>query len=332
MDAGRRSLCASRPKGPKRMNFQQLRIVRETVRNRFNLTEAANALFTSQSGVSKHIRDLEEELGVEIFVRRGKRLLGLTEPGKEVVALVERMLVGAENLAQVAASFSRGDEGMLMLATTHTQARYTLPPIIANFRLAFPDVRLSLQQASPKDLPAILLEGNTDIAIATDTLDHCPGIVAFPYHTWDHAIVVPHNHPLVDGKPVTLEAIAEWPIITYDEGLTGRLRIDEAFEAAGLTPNIVMTALDADVIKAYVELGLGVGIIASVAYDPDHDFKLVRLPSHGLFKPSTSSIAVRRGRYLRRYVYRFIEYYSPTLTESVVRAAEAGQSIDHYDI
>jgi LysR family transcriptional regulator, cys regulon transcriptional activator len=314
------------------MNFQQLRIIRETVRNKFNLTEAANALFTSQSGVSKHIRDLEEELGVEIFVRRGKRLLGLTEPGKEVAKLVERMLVDAENLSQVAAQFSQGDEGTLTLATTHTQARYTLPSIIAKFRTSFPDVRLSLQQASPKDLPGILLEGNTDIAIATDTLDNIPGIIAFPYHSWDHAIVVPHNHPLVEGKPVTLEAIAEWPIITYDDGLTGRLRIDEAFEAAGLTPNVTMTALDADVIKAYVELGLGVGIIASVAYEPDHDFKLVRLPAHGLFRQSTSSIAIRRGRYLRRYVYRFIEYCSPTLSESVVRATEAGESIDNYDI
>jgi LysR family cys regulon transcriptional activator len=314
------------------MNFQQLRIIRETVPHRFNLTEAASALFTSQSGVSKHIRDLEEELGVEIFIRRGKRLLGLTEPGKEVAKLVEKMLVDADNLAQVAANFSRGDEGTLTLATTHTQARYTLPPIIVKFRSAFPDVRLSLQQANPKDLPGILLEGNTDVAIATDTLDNCPGIIAFAYHTWDHAVIVPHNHPLVEGKLVTLAAIAEWPIITYDEGLTGRLRIDEAFEAAGLVPNIAMTALDADVIKAYVELGLGVGIIASVAYDPDHDFKLVRLPSPGLFRQSTSSIAIRRGRYLRRYVYRFIEHCSPALTEALVRAAGAGQSVDHYDI
>jgi len=314
------------------MNLQQLRIIRETVRNRFNLTEAANALYTSQSGVSKHIRDLEEELGVEIFVRRGKRLLGLTEPGKEIAKLVERMLVDAENLTQVAANFSRGDQGTLTLATTHTQARYTLPPIIAKFRKAFPDVRLSLHQASPKDLPTILLEGQTDIAVATDTLDNIPGIISFPYHSWDHAVVVPHNHPLVAGKHVTLAAIAEWPVITYDEGLTGRLRIDEAFEAAGLTPNIAMTALDADVIKAYVELGLGVGIIASVAYEPDHDFKLVRLPTPGLFRQSTSSIAIRRGRFLRGYVYRFIEQCSPTLNEAVIRAAEAGQSVINYDI
>jgi LysR family cys regulon transcriptional activator len=305
------------------MNFQQLRIIRETVRNKFNLTEAANALFTSQSGVSKHIRDLEQELGVEIFVRRGKRLLGLTEPGKEVLSLANRMLVDADNLSRVAANFARGDEGTLTIATTHTQARYTLPAIIADFKSEFPAVRLSLQQASPKDLPAILLEGGTDIAIATDTLDDHPGIRSFPYHIWDHAVVVPHNHPLASKSSVTLADIAEWPIITYDEGLTGRRRIDQAFEAAGLTPDIAITALDADVIKAYAALGMGIGIIASIAYDEEEDRKLRQLAAPGAFNPSTSSIAIRRGRLLRRYAYRFIEYCSPALTESALRDEDA---------
>lgn len=304
------------------MNFQQLRIIRETVRNKFNLTEAASALFTSQSGVSKHIRDLEQELGVEIFVRRGKRLLGLTEPGKEVLNLANRMLVDADNLSRVAANFARGDEGTLTIATTHTQARYTLPAIIAKFKSEFPGVRLSLQQASPKDLPAILLEGGIDIAIATDTLDDHPGIRSFPYHTWDHAVVVPQDHPLAAKTAATLADIAEWPIITYDDGLTGRRRIDQAFETAGLTPDIAITALDADVIKAYAALGMGVGIIASVAYDEDEDRKLKRLAAPGVFSASTSSIAIRRGRLLRRYAYRFIEYCSPTLTESDLRDDE----------
>ena len=304
------------------MNFQQLRIIRETVRNKFNLTDAANSLFTSQSGVSKHIRDLEQELGVEIFVRRGKRLLGLTEPGQEVFKLANRMLVDADNLSRVAANFSRGDEGTLTIATTHTQARYSLPTIIAKFKSEFPAVRLSLQQASPKDLPAILLEGGADIAIATDTLDDHPGIRAFPYHSWDHAIVVPHDHPLAAKAAVTLADLAEWPLITYDEGLTGRRRIDEAFEAAGLTPDIAITALDADVIKAYTALGMGVGIIASIAYDDEQDRKLVRLSAPGVFRPSTSSIAIRRERLLRRYAYRFIEYCSPILTENVLRGED----------
>ncbi|MET0431031.1 MAG: CysB family HTH-type transcriptional regulator [Hyphomicrobium sp.] len=305
------------------MNFQQLKIIRETVRHRFNLTEAANVLFTSQSGVSKHIRDLEEELGVEIFVRHGKRLLGLTEPGKEVVKIVERMLVDADNLSRVVADFSGGNEGLLRVATTHTQARYTLPAVIARFKEAFPDVRLNLQQASPKDLPTILLESGADIAIATDTLDDHPGIIAFPYHTWDHAVVVPRGHPLAKEKSLTLAALAEWPIITYDEGLTGRKRIDEAFEAAGLTADISITALDADVIKAYAELGMGVGIISSVAYDREYDRKLVKLNAPGVFQQSTSSIAIRRGRLLRRYAYRFIEHCNPAITEEAIRSADA---------
>ncbi|HML28315.1 MAG TPA: CysB family HTH-type transcriptional regulator [Hyphomicrobium sp.] len=310
------------------MNFQQLRIIRETVRHRFNLTEAANVLFTSQSGVSKHIRDLEEELGVEIFVRHGKRLLGLTEPGIEVVRIAERILVDAENLSRVVADFSDGDEGLLRVATTHTQARYTLPPVIAKFKEAFPEVRLNLHQANPKDLPTILLEGDADIAIATDTLDGHPGIIAFPYHTWDHAIVVPRGHALTKEKSLTLAAIAEWPIITYDDGLTGRKRIDQAFEAAGLTPDIAITALDADVIKAYAELGMGIGIIASVAYDREHDRKLVKIDAPNLFLPSTSSIAVRRGRLLRRYAYRFIEHCNPKITQQAIGAADGHRDQD----
>lgn len=304
------------------MNFQQLRIIRETVRHNFNLTEAAQSLLTSQSGVSKHIRDLEEELGVEIFIRRGKRLLGLTDPGKEVVALTDRILLDAENLSRVASQFSSKDEGTLTIATTHTQARYALPRVIAKFKEVFPNVRLAINQASPKSIAAMLIEGNTDLGIATDTLEDQPGIVAFPYYTWEHAVVVPESHPLADRKKLSLNDIAEWPIITYDEGLTGRARIDEAFDRAGIVADIAMSALDADVIKAYVELGLGVGIIASMAFDRGRDPGLLLIQCPHLFERSTSSIAVRRGRFLRDYVYRFIEFCSPSLTENLVRTAE----------
>lgn len=304
------------------MNFQQLRIIRETVRRNFNLTDAAQALLTSQSGVSKHIRDLEEELGLEIFVRRGKRLLGLTEPGREVVAVAERILLESENLALLSQQFSRKDTGTLHIATTHTQARYMLPPVIAQFKAAYPDVRLVLHQASPKEIAAILQEGRTDLGIATDTLDDHPGIVTFPYTTWSHAVVVPKNHPLLAAGLLTLEAIADYPIITYDEGLTGRARIDQAFERAGLVPDIAMSALDADVIKAYVELGLGVGIIAAMAFDAKRDHALSLLTCNHLFDPSTSSLAVRRGRFLRSYVYSFIELCAPEISEQVVRRAE----------
>jgi LysR family cys regulon transcriptional activator len=283
------------------------------------LTEVANALLTSQSGVSKHVKDFEDELGVELFVRRGKRLLGLTDAGKEAIEIVERMLIDAQNLAEIGGRMSSADEGTLRIVTTHTQARYTLPPIIARFKQSFPNVRLSLNQASPRDIAPILLEGETDIGLATDTMENTAGLVTFPYYTWEHAIIVPAGHPLELKKSLTLDDVAEWPIITYDEGLTGRTRIDEAFSRAGVVPDIAISALDADVIKAYVELGLGVGIMAAMAFDPERDTKLRRLNGGNLFESNTSSLGVRRGRYLRGYVYRFIELCSPALKESVVR-------------
>jgi LysR family cys regulon transcriptional activator len=301
------------------MNFQQLRIIRETARCNFNLTEVANALLTSQSGVSKHVKDFEDELGVELFVRRGKRLLGLTDAGKEAIEIVERMLIDAQNLAEIGGRLSSGNEGTLRIVTTHTQARYVLPPIIARFKQAFPNVRLSLNQASPRDIAPILLEGETDIGLATGTMENTPGLVTFPYYTWEHAIIVPVGHPLEAKTKLTLDDVAEWPLITYDEGITGRTRIDEAFARAGIVPDIAISALDADVIKSYVELGLGVGIMADMAFDPERDTKLRKLNGGDLFESNTSSLGIRRGRYLRGYVYRFIELCSPALKESVVR-------------
>ena len=300
------------------MNFQQLRIIREAVRRNFNLTEVANALYTSQSGVSRHIKDLEDELGVELFVRRGKRLLGLTGPGQELVPIVERLLLDAKNIKRLADQFSQRDEGDLTIATTHTQARYALPPVVVKFKEAFPNVRLILHQASPKEIMSMLLEGSADIGVATEALEDNPEIAAFPYYSWEHAVIVPAGHPLAADEPMTLEKIADWPIITYDAGFTGRPHIDAAFHAAGIEPDIVMTALDADVIKTYVELGLGVGIIASMAYDGSRD-SVKLLASKNLFARNTSRIAVRRGRYLRGYAYKFIELCSPELTETAVR-------------
>jgi len=300
------------------VNFQQLRIIREAVRRNFNLTEVANALYTSQSGVSRHIKDLEDELGVELFVRRGKRLLGLTGPGQELVPIVERLLLDAKNIKRLADQFSQRDEGDLTIATTHTQARYALPPVVVKFKEAFPNVRLILHQASPKEIMSMLLEGSADIGVATEALEDNPEIAAFPYYSWEHAVIVPAGHPLAADEPMTLEKIADWPIITYDAGFTGRPHIDAAFQAAGIEPDIVMTALDADVIKTYVELGLGVGIIASMAYDGSRD-SVKLLASKNLFARNTSRIAVRRGRYLRGYAYKFIELCSPELTETAVR-------------
>jgi LysR family cys regulon transcriptional activator len=303
------------------MNFRQLRIIRETVRSNYNLTEVANRLLTAQSGVSKHVKDLEEEIGVELFVRRGKRLLGLTDAGKEAVEIIERMLIDAQNLTQIGSGNADKARGTLRIVTTHTQARYTLPPVIAKFKQAFPDVRFAINQASPRDIAAILLEGDTDIGIATDTMDGIPGLATFPYYTWRHAVVVPAGHPLGRIHKPTLKDISRWPLVTYDDGLTGRSRIDATFAAAGLEPEVAIAALDADVIKSYVEQGLGVGIIAEVAFDPDQDRTLTRIDGAQLFPASTSSIGVRRGRYLRPYVYRFLEFCSPTLTEASLREA-----------
>jgi LysR family cys regulon transcriptional activator len=303
------------------MNFQQLRIIRETVRRNFNLTEVANALFTSQSGVSKHIKDLEDELGVELFVRKGKRLLGLTDPGKELAQIVERMLLDANNIKQLAAQFSNRDEGQLVVATTHTQARYALPQVVKHFKEAFPKVHLVLHQSSPPEIVSMLMEGEADIGVATESLSEVPELETFPYYSWHHSVIVPAGHPLEKAKKLTLKAVAEYPIVTYHHGFTGRARIDKSFAAAGFSPDIVMSALDADVIKTYVELGLGIGIVASMAFDKARDRELRQLASDHLFEDNTTVIAVRRGHYLRGFAYRFIELCEPSLTEPAVRAA-----------
>ena len=307
------------------MNFQQLRIIREAVQRNFNLTEVANALFTSQSGVSKHILDLEDELGIELFVRKGKRLTGLTEPGKELVGIVERMLIDAKNIKRLAEQFANRDEGSLTIATTHTQARYALPQVVRRFKQAFPKVHLVLHQASPAEIVALLQSGEADVGIATEALDggNASGsnFATFPFYDWHHAVVVPDGHALTALPVLTLPALAAHPLITYHAGYTGRPRIDASFKEAGLVPDVVMSALDADVVKTYVEVGLGVGIIASMAFDAARDAGLERIDAAHLFPPNTTRIAVRRGHYLRGYAYRFIEECSPALTQAVVKGA-----------
>lgn len=295
------------------MNFQQLRIVRETVRCNFNLTEVANHLYTSQSGVSKHIKDLEDELGVELFVRKGKRLLGMTEPGREMLKIVERLLLDAHNIKNLADQYSRQDQGHLTVATTHTQARYVLPDIVVEFRKQFPKVKLHLHQGSPGEIAQMLHDGRADIGIATEALSDVEGLVSYPYHSWYHGVIVPAEHPLAKQgkKKLTLEQIAGYPIVTYHEGFTGRARIEEAFKAAGLQPEIALSALDADVIKSYVELGLGIGIVASLAFDEERDTGLRLLDCSHLFPENVTRIAIREGYLLRQFAYRFIALCAP---------------------
>lgn len=310
------------------MNFQQLRIVRETVRQDFNLTVVANTLFISQPGVSKHIKDLEDELGVEIFVRRGKRLLGLTEPGREVLAVIERILLDTQNVRSIAEHFAGRETGNLVIATTHTQARYALPEVIKQFRVEYPKVHLVLHQGSPKEIAELLTAGDADIGVATEWLANVPEIATFPCYTWHHAVIVPRGHPLAEHDNITLADLAEYPIVTYHEGFTGRANIDRRFAEAGLAPDIVLSAIDADVIKTYVEIGLGIGIVASMAYHPERDGNLVRLDVPHLFVPNTTRLAVRRGVYLRGYAYALMRKLVPGLTElrigEILRGDSAG--------
>jgi LysR family cys regulon transcriptional activator len=307
------------------MNIQQLRVLRETVRNGYNLSEAALALTGSQSGVSKAIKELEDELGVKIFSRKGKRLLGLTEPGVSILAHAERALEEVENIRRVASRLGQADSGRLVLATTHTQARYSLPEIVRAFRTQFPKVQLALRQASPPEIAGLLETGEADIAIATESLKTNTLFVTFPFFKWYHGVVVPRGHRLglqaAQGIALSLEDLGREPIITYHEGFTGRAMLDATFSRAGITPQVVMEALDADVIKAYVALGMGVGIIASVAYDEESDRELSLLDASELFAENTTVLAVRRGRLLPGYAARFVQLCVRGLTEDALERA-----------
>ena len=304
------------------MNFQQLKSVRETVRSGFNLTEVAAALHTSQPGVSRQIRELEEELGVDIFVRSGKRLTGLTAPGTSLLPIVERLLLDCDNLKRAGQDFNSRMDGPLSVAATHSQARYALPHVVRDFKALFPQVTLHLHQGSPKQVAEMLLSGEADIGVATEALAHYPQLVTLPCYRWTHSIVVPPDHPLLaHTEPVTLQQLAQYPLITYNQGFTGRSHIDDAFAREGLHPEVVLTAMDADVIKTYVELGMGVGIVASIAVDPERDTQLRMLDARHLFEINLTRLAVRRGTWLRGYAYSFIETFAPTLNRVVVERA-----------
>lgn len=313
------------------MNFQQLRSVRETVRCGFNLTEVANALHTSQPGVSRQIRELEEELGIELFVRAGKRLTGLTDPGEHVLPIIERILLDSANLRKAGQEFVAQQNGQLSIAATHSQARYALPAAVQEFRQQFPNVKLNLHQGSPRQVAEMLLSGEADVGIATEALAQYEALVALPCYRWTHSVLVPPGHPLLNA-PLTLERLAAWPLITYDNGFTGRTHIDEAFTQRKLNPHIVLSAMDADVIKTYVELGMGAGIVASIAYEAERDTGLRAIDAGHLFGINLTRLAVRRGSYLRGYVYAFIESFAPTLNRAIVEKAlldESGASADY---
>lgn len=307
------------------MNFQQLRSIREAARCGFNLTEVANVLFTSQPGVSRQIRELEEELGVDIFIRNGKRLIGLTDPGKGILQIVERLLQEAENLRQASQEYSGETSGTLTVAATHTQARYALPRVVQGFRASFPDVRIALQQSSPEHIADWVISGKADVGIATEGLTQFKELISFPCYEWSHVLVVPEGHPLLEiTAPLTLADLAAYPLITYDVGFTGRGHIDDAFRTAGITPDIVLTAMDSDVIQQYVSLGLGVGLVASMATEHTRQNGLRSIEVSHLLASNVTRLAIRRGAYLRSYTFDFILQFAPQLKrEDIIEALQA---------
>lgn len=306
------------------MKLQQLRYIVEIQRQGLNVSEAAETLYTSQPGISKQVRLLEDELGIAIFERSGKRFTGVTEPGRVVMVIAERILREAENLKRASAEFSSGNTGRLVLATTHTQARYALPVVVRDFVAQHPNVKLEMHQGNPTQIADWVAAGEADIGIATEALGEYPQLVSMPVRQWSHCVIAPEGHAILKAGPLALSELAKWPLITYDTAFTGRSRINHAFERIGVQPNIALTALDADVIKTYVSLGLGLGIISALAYDPQRDTGLVALDAAHLFESSTTRLAVRRGSYLRRCDYDLINLFAPHLSKHVVDVAMQG--------
>ncbi len=309
------------------MKLQQLRYIWEVAHHDLNVSATAQSLFTSQPGISKQIRLLEDELGVEIFARSGKHLTHVTQVGETIIEMAGQILREAETIKQIAQEYSDEKQGSLSIATTHTQARYALPPVIREFRASYPDVSLHMNQGTPAQIAELAATGQVDFAIATEGLDLFSDLVMMPCYRWNRALVVTKDHPLAGkiaaGDSLSIEDIAAEPIVTYVFGFTGRSRLDDAFKSAGLTPNVVFTATDTDVIKTYVRLGLGVGIIATMALDPKMDDDLVAIPADHLFQSSITHIGFRRGTFLRRYMYDFIHWFAPHLDKEKVDEAVA---------
>ena len=314
------------------MKLQQLRYACEVARRGLNVSAAAEALHTSQPGISKQIKSLEGELGIEIFVRHGKRIASVTEPGKAVLAIAERILTEAANMKRAGEDFANEKLGTLTVATTHTQARYALPKAVTAFKKRYPKVRLVLHQGNPTQICEMVLAGEADLAIATESIAEYPELVSMPCYQWNRCVVVPPGHPLLKVKPLTLEAIAQYPVVTYDFAFAGRSAINKAFEKRGLAPNIVLTALDSDVIKTYVELGLGVGILASMGFDAKRDRGLHALDAGHLFESSTTRLGIKRGAYLRGYAYDFIERFAPRLSRGLVEKTVMEKAGSAYEL
>ena len=296
-----------------------------------SFTVAAQKVHGTHTTLSHQIRQLEDELGVPVFIRQGKRLTGLTAGGEVVVATARRALQELTNLKRVGAEFKSEDEGTLAIATTHTQARYVLPAVLKRFAERYPKVRLLLHQGNPIQVAEQTARAEVDVGIATEALADYPELVTLPCYTWNRCVLAPKGHPLANGRPLTLDALARYPIVTYDFSFTGRSQINAAFTAKGLEPNVVLTALDSDVIKTYVELGFGVGIVAQMAYDPVRDKQFEKIDATHLFGPSTTRLALRRGIYSRGFVYEFISLFAPQFDRAAIEAALRGDA-EQYEL
>lgn len=313
------------------MNIQQLRFIDAVAASELNISRAAEILFTSQPGISKQIRQLEDELGVEIFQRNGKHLKALTPAGERIVQSAREVLQRLDGIRAIAEEFTDANKGSLSIATTHTQSRYMLPAVIQRFIQRYPDVALHMHQGTPMQVSELAARGAADFAIATEALEQFDDIVMMPCFQWNRSVIVPATHPLAALRKLTLQALAEHPIVTYVVGFTGRSKLDDAFHTAGLKPRVVFTAADSDVIKTYVRLGLGVGIIASMAVEPQRDSDLVTLDASHLFDWSTTSIGFRKEAFLRGYMYDFIEMFAPHLKRPLVERYVAAQDKGERD-
>lgn len=313
------------------MKLQQLRCLTEVARRSLNVSEAAEALHTSQPGVSKQVRALEAELGVQVFVRHGKRFVSVTEPGKVVIGIAERILSEAQNLRRAGEEYANDQLGTLTIAATHTQARYALPKAVAAFKRRYPKVELVLHQGNPTQICEQVIAGEADMGVATEMISLYPELVSLPVYQWNRCVVVPPKHPLLRGT-LTLERLAEHPIVTYDFAFANRSLVQKAFENRGLKPHVVLSAQDSDVIKTYVELGLGIGILAKMAFDPERDRNLRAIDASHLFESSTTRLGIKRGAYLRRYAYEFIELFAPQLPRAIVEPAVLGEEGSRYEL
>lgn len=314
------------------MKLQQLRYLTAIAKNNLNISAAAESLYTSQPGVSKQIRLLEDELGVEIFNRNGKHLSHITPVGEQIIKKAEQILGEVRNIQTLASEFRNDQLGSLSIATTHTQARYALPPVIQTFRERYPSVSLQIQQGSPAQIAELVASGEVDFAIATEAVELFEDLIMMPCYLWNRSIITPPHHALTRLPKLTLEDIAQYPLVTYVFGFTGHSKLDEAFRNAKLDPKVVFTATDTDVIKTYVRLGLGVGIIAAMAYDPERDQDLVKLDASHLFPSSITRIGFRRGNLLRAYMYDFIKLFAPHLTSDVIEAAQQANSNEEMKV